>query len=85
VETNGSNTKNHFVHLYTGSTIGYTASNKIFYGDYNTGTINPTGPAYGDSYQSILVNGTEYWIHLDTGSATTGCCTDVVGINMPNR
>jgi head-tail adaptor len=80
-ESNGSNTKNHFIQTYTGATAGYTSSDKTFFGDYNVGGVNPSPQ---DSYQLLLVNGSAYWLHMLTGVATTSCCSDLYGQNIPN-
>ena len=74
VENNGTNTKNHFIQTYTGSTVGKTASNKTFFGDYGDLAAKTTS-----HFQLLLVNGVAYWLKILTGNATTGCCTDLYG------
>jgi hypothetical protein len=79
VESNGTSTKDHFLAVYSGDTTGYEASDKIFYGDYNSGGISGGSNKY---YQSININNVEYWIRIDEGVATSSCCTDVIGTEV---
>lgn len=73
IEINGSNTKNHFIQLYSADTTGLMPSERVFWGDINdTDTIL-------DGYIGILINGTKRYIPVYVGSATTGCCSNLQG------
>ena len=75
VELNGTTTKNHFIPVYNGSTTGKTASDKTFFGDTGTTTTE-----YG--WQSLIINGTTYYLKVYNGNATTDCSTDLNGTTL---
>ena len=75
VELNGTVTKNHFIALYNGSTVGKTSSDKIFFGDTSTETGE-----YG--WQSIIINGSTYYLKVWNGVATSDCVTDLNGTTL---
>jgi len=76
VELNGTTTKDHFITLCSGSTVGYTSSDKTFFGDT---TANPTSD---DDWMSLFINGSQYWFQVRQGTATTDCCSDVNGTRV---
>ena len=77
VELNGTNTKNHFIRTYIGTSVGYTSSDKTFFGDTGTAT-NDHG------FQSLIINGTTYWLKVYNGNTTASCCSDLNGTTVTN-
>ena len=75
VEINSTTTKNHFIPTYTGSTTGKSASDRTFYGDEGTATMQT-------SWQQLYINNTEFYIPIFSGTATTSCCADLIGTNL---
>lgn len=73
VEINGTNTKNHFIPLYDFDMTGKTASDKTFFGDSGVVVGIQTG------WQGIYINGTQYFMPVFSGDATTNCCSNLVG------
>jgi hypothetical protein len=77
VQVNGG-TENVRIPLYSGNTSGLTKSNKVFYGTTNSGAIT------GSTQAPILINGTEYYTPIYTGSTDTACCSNIVTSSAVN-
>jgi hypothetical protein len=75
-EINGTVTKDHFLPLYDFDMTGKTASDKTFFGDAGVVVGAQT------SWQSLLINDVKYYLPVHNGTATTACCSNLIGDNV---
>ena len=75
VEINGSNTKNHYIELDSFTTMGYTPSDRDFWGDI----VALPGNLAEAGYLSMIINGNTYWLKVYMGDPASSCCTNLEG------